>query len=237
MTEYIWIIGASSGIGAALAKLYASKGHNVAISARSSAGLAKVAKDMNTSALAVELDVTDTTSINAAKDKILASWPKIDRVIFMAGIYEPMSFGQIDLDFARKTIDINLMGAINTIEALLPNLIAFNSQLAICASIAGFVGLPNSQPYSATKAALINLTQSLKIEYGSKIDVRLINPGFVKTRLTEKNNFPMPGIISSEKAAKIIARKLSGRSFSATTAISFGLFLRITPLCLLCKLF
>lgn len=237
MTEYIWIIGASSGIGAELAKYYANNGAIVALSARSQAGLNRVGEELPSSALLITLDINNITTINEARDKILTIWPKIDRVILMAGIYEPMSFSNMDLNYAEKIIAINLMGAINTIYSLLPTLILYKSQIAICASIAGFKGLPNSQPYSASKAALINLTQSLKIEHGKEIDVRLINPGFVKTRLTSKNNFTMPGIITSAKAAKIIAKKLRGDSFAITTAPVIGWVIKLLPINLLYKFF
>lgn len=213
MTEYIWLIGASSGIGAALAKHYYAQGATIALSARSEEGLIACAANLQENVELLPLDVTDYDAITAARVKLLKKWPKLDRVIFLAGIYQPMQCGSLALDYCQQTIAINLMGAINTIEALLPCLQEHRAQFALCASIAGYRGLPNSQPYSATKAALINLAESLLVEHGDKVDVRLINPGFVATRLTAKNSFTMPGIISPEKAAKIIAQGLASFRF------------------------
>lgn len=229
MTDNIWIIGASTGIGAEMAKLYAKNNAVVAISARNGASLEQLSETMPNS-IALPLDVTDYQSIVAAKDTLLAKWSKIDKVIFLAGVYQPMSFESIDLEYAKHTIAVNLMGAINVITALLPTLIKYKSQLAICASIAGCRGLHNSQPYSASKAALINLTESLKLEHGEQIDVRLINPGFVKTRLTAKNNFKMPAIISAAKAASLIVQGLERKQFMITFPYWLYFILKYLPL-------
>ena len=221
--ENIWIIGASCGIGAELAIEYSKTAH-VIISARSEDKLEEVSKSLHNEHLVRVVDICQTSSIQAALNFILGKWHKIDRVILMAGAYQPMQLGHLDLAVARNIIETNFIGTVNVIETLLPGMSAF--QLAICASVAGYFGLPNSQPYAASKAAVISLTESLKSEY-SNVDVRLINPGFVATRLTEKNKFKMPMIISSKRAAKYIIAGLAGNSFEIHFPKSFSLIMKL----------
>lgn len=228
MKENIWIIGASSGIGAALALEYQKLGANLALSARNSDALSKLTNQ----AIILPMDVANYDQVLKSKQLLLQKWQKIDKIIFMAAIYQPMQFGAMDLDIANDIIRVNLLGPLNVIEATLPDLVKYKSQFAICASVAGYFGLPKSQPYSATKAALINLVESLKAEYGTKLDVRLINPGFVRTRLTDKNEFSMPLIISSDEAAKRIVKGLNSDRFEIhfPMLFTYGMkLLRSTP--------
>ena len=133
----------------------------------------------------------------------------------MAAIYSPDAANTKDISYTSKMIQVNLIGAFNTVHTVLP---IFQQQgfgqIALCASVAGYRGLPYSQPYSATKAGLINYAESLKLELEDQnIDVKLISPGFVKTPMTDKNDFPMPMIISVEEAAIAITRELSSNRF------------------------
>ncbi|MCH2410286.1 SDR family NAD(P)-dependent oxidoreductase, partial [Myxococcota bacterium] len=123
--------------------------------------------------------------------------------------------GILELSTVRKIIETNLLSVFNILEVVVPVLRSQNqrSQLAICASAAGYVGLPGSQPYGSSKAGLIHLVESLKAEYGKSIDIKLINPGFVESRLTDKNEFYMPFRITAEKAAKRISSGLNSRKF------------------------
>lgn len=213
--EHIWIIGASAGIGEALAKELANAGHSVAISARNESSLARLHDELPKNGhLVVPLDVSDLSAVNSATDNILERWGHIDRVIFMAGIYQPMQMGMLDLEETKKILLVNLLGAFYVAESVLPALIARpHGQLAFCASVAGYRGLPKSQPYGASKAGLINMVESLKAEHGKQVDVKLINPGFVESRLTDKNDFHMPMRMSAENAAKRIVKGLKSRAF------------------------
>lgn len=223
MADNIWIIGASSGIGAELAKLLALRGHAVALSARDQEALAKALEQLHGNQhLLAPLDVTDRQAVAAARDSLLQSWPRIDRVIFMAGVYQPMFMGSMDLGQARKILEVNLLGAFHVAEAMLPHLLQnHGKQLALCASVAGYRGLPGGQPYGASKAGMINMAESLRAEHGDKLDIRLINPGFVQSRLTDKNDFAMPLIISAAKAAELIAEGLDGSGFEIHFPKSF----------------
>lgn len=210
--KHIWIIGASSGIGAALAQQLANEGAILTLSARSEGKLKQLAKDINgTGHKALPLDVSDAKAVEAAAKKL----KQIDSVIFMAAIYAPHSDTPKDIAFIHQMLNVNIGGAFNTVNAVLPIFQKQgHGQIALCGSVAGYRGLPYGQPYCATKAAIINYAESLKIELESQnIDVRIINPGFVETPLTEKNDFPMPMIISAEEAAKSLSKGLLGNSF------------------------
>lgn len=214
--KYIWIVGASSGIGAALAKELAEKGAILALSARREDKLVELISTLNGNQhIAIPVDVGNLESVYKAQKYILQSFSHIDSAIFMAAIYSAHDGRKKDISFIHDMLDVNLGGAFNMIDGLLP---LYESQgygqLVLCASVAGYRGLPNGQPYCATKAALINLAESLKIEWEPKnIDVKVICPGFVKTPLTDKNKFPMPMIIEAEEAARALADGLCAGSF------------------------
>jgi short-subunit dehydrogenase len=216
-----WIIGASSGIGAALAQELAQRGHSVALSARNTAALQQLCQQLPTPAgqqpdhLVQPLDVTHPVAFTKIQDQILQVWPNIRRVIYLAGDYQPMSLTALELDAVQRMLHINLLGAYHTLASVLPYLLQqpAGGQIALCASVAGYRGLPNSQPYAATKAGLINLAESLDAEHGDYLDIKLINPGFVKTPLTARNTFPMPCCITPEQAAGAIADGLNRGGF------------------------
>lgn len=212
----IWIVGASTGIGAELAKALAKQRATIALSARDTSKLIDIKGQLEGLDHGIyPLDITDSEKVKNTAENILKDFGRIDSVIFMAAAYKPHADEQADLSILKQIVDVNLTGCLNVVYSVLPILRRQNfGQIAICASVAGFRGLPNGQPYCATKAALINLAESLYIENKDKnIDVRVINPGFVKTRLTDKNDFEMPFIITAEKAANYIINGLKGNKF------------------------
>lgn len=215
--EVIWIIGASSGIGKALARTFAKNGAQLILSARREELLRQLAEEINVDALPLPFDVTNLQEFEKSTQLIQEKHPKIDRIIFLAGAYDPMPLSDLKLEKVGKIIDINLMGAFNCVKCCYPLLLEQNSgQIAFCGSVAGYNGLPNGQPYSATKAALTNLTETLAAEAPKMIDVKLISPGFVKTDLTAKNEFDMPFILSPEDAADRIFKGLHKNGFEVT---------------------
>ena len=228
----IWIIGASSGIGQALALQLAGLGHYIALSARRGHELVRLYERLEGSGhLVVPVDVTDWAAVLDAKEGILKRWPQINSVIFMAGIYTPMCLGELKLQEARKIIEVNLLGAFHAVEAVLPELLKqSDGQVALCASVSGYRGLPKGQPYGATKAGMINLAESLRAEHGKVLDIKVINPGFVSSRLTDKNDFYMPMKVSPEKAAVSIVRRLESRSFEIGFPKCFVFFMKILRL-------
>jgi short-subunit dehydrogenase len=207
-SERIWIIGASSGIGAALARSYAARGAEVIVSARSHGPLAKIAAE--TGGRAVACDAGDRTSLKAACDEIALTGP-LDRVIHLAALYDPGLIRDLDPERAAQLVQVNLMGAFH-IAQLAPALLRTGGQLAICGSVAGYIGLPKGQIYSASKAGVVSLVESLRAETPDR-DIRLISPGFVDTPMTAMNDFKMPAVITPEAAASAILKGLDRGGF------------------------
>lgn len=214
--EHIWIIGASSGIGRALAVACAAQGAVVIASARRADELAALGAEIGARHHMLPLDVTDAAALARAASHVAATVPRIDRIIHMAAIYEPAPLAAMNTQAAARMVEVNLTGALNVVAAVLPVLrVQGGGQVALCGSVAGFRGLPRGQPYSATKAAIINLAESLRAEEAvNGIDARVINPGFVRTPMTAKNDFTMPMMIDPDRAAQYILRGLRGRRFA-----------------------
>jgi len=209
--ELIWIIGASEGIGAALARYWAKHGARLILSARSETRLSALATELGSKHLALPLDILDPNQIKAAADKLAHLGP-LDRVIHLAAQYDPGKIADIDLKTAAQIVSVNLTGCLH-IAQLTPPMLRKGGQLSLCGSVAGYMGLPQGQIYSATKAGVINLAESLRVELLGTVDVRLISPGFVDTRLTQRNAFEMPGLMQPDDAAKAIYKGLNGRRF------------------------
>lgn len=213
--ERIWIIGASAGIGAALARAWAQDVRaapvQLILSARSTGALSDLLTDLGADHMALPCDVGDLGSLEAAAEQLSAQGP-LDRIIHLAALYDPGKLVEQDPEVAAQIVRVNLMGSFHVAQ-LAAKLLRPGGQLALCGSAAGFIGLPQGQIYSATKAGVINLAESLRSEWSGQFDVRLISPGFVDTRLTQKNDFTMPAMIPPARAAQDIIDGLNGRSF------------------------
>lgn len=225
----VWVIGASYGIGAAIARDLLDRGAKVALSARKRALLQGVAEG-HRDALIAPLDVTDVASVRAAAQSIERTWGGFDLALVVAGTHVEMRahLGLVaggaeveldaphwNLDRARQLLEVNLHGVLNCVDAILPVLARQGSGgIGIVASVAGYVGLPKALVYGASKAALINFTESL---YGDLrpqgIGVYLINPGFVDTPLTQKNKFAMPALMKAEDAARVTLEEIAAGEF------------------------
>ena len=210
----VWLVGASSGIGAALATLLLERGARVALSSRSRDALDALVAGHG-DALVLPADVTDADGLAAAHAQILAAWGGVDLAIFNAGTHESMRAWELDLAKAKTLIDTNLKGVLNGLAAALPDMLAQKSgAVAVVASVAGYAGLPTSLIYGATKAALINLAETLYLDLAPKgLGVHLICPGFVATPLTAKNEFAMPALIPATQAAHEIVAGLERGEF------------------------
>jgi NAD(P)-dependent dehydrogenase (short-subunit alcohol dehydrogenase family) len=210
----VWIIGASSGIGAATARLLLERGASVAVSARR-APLLEALCEGQPRALALPLDITDAPALHAARERILGHGWRIDLVLVVAGGYHAMRADGFDLRQANLLLDLNLRGVYNCLDAVLPALLKQGSGgIGIVASVAGYGGLPKALVYGPTKAALINLTETLYLDLAQRgIGVYQINPGFVDTGLTAGNDFDMPALITPEAAAKALVGGLERGRF------------------------
>jgi len=212
----IWLVGASTGIGEALAIRLAEAGAQLILSARSETKIKTLAAHLRSSPStsqhqAVPIDVTDIQSVQAAWTTITAAGEGIDIFIYNAGTYEPMSAQQFDLAQAESMVDVNFRGALRVLSCVLPAFISQNKgHIVLVGSVAAYSGLPNAIGYGASKAALLHLAQNLRVDLANlSIKVQVVSPGFVKTRLTEKNKFPMPFILTPERAADRITRGLA----------------------------
>ena len=226
--ETIWIIGASEGIGAALAREWAARGARLILSARSKDPLEHLATSLGPDHIAVPADVGDRASLDAAAAQIAGIGP-LDRIVHLAAIYDPGKVADLDPDKAAQIVSVNLTGSFHIAQVGLP-LLRAGGQLALCGSVAGYIGLPQGQIYSATKAGVINLTESLRAELAGRFDVRLISPGFVDTRLTQRNDFDMPAMVTPEQAAVAIADGLTGRKFEVHFPRRFTLGVKLLGL-------
>ena len=229
----IWITGASSGIGKAVAEKFAAEGWKVAVSARRKEILQDMAKDQNISSF--PLDVTDRSQINNVFQNILKEFGNIDVCLFSSGTYEPKDEQNIDPDKIKNVINVNFLGVIDCVKAVeeyFKN--KKTGHISIVSSIAGYRGLPNSSGYGPSKAALTNFCESIYFDF-KKFGVRVsvISPGFIKTPLTDKNEFPMPFLKTPEYAAeKIFDGLIKSSSFEIHFPKGLTLtlkFLRILP--------
>lgn len=199
----VWLIGASTGIGAALARALAARGARLALSARSATKLERLDIPQ---ALRLPCDTTAADALQAALAAIMQRFGGIDLVVYLAGDYQPMGATDFDLARAEAIVAVNFNGALKLAAAVLPHLEP-GAGIAFVASIAGWRGLPKALAYGPGKAALIHFAECLHLELAPRgIGVWIINPGFVATRLTAKNDFAMPALLTPEQAAaEIIA--------------------------------
>jgi short-subunit dehydrogenase len=224
----VWIIGASTGIGAALAKALLVRGANVALSARSADKLAVLAS-AHDAAWPLPLDATSADALSAAWGAIVERWGGADLVVCMAGTYAPVRAWELTPDRARATVEANLLSAMYATATVLPRFLEDKTgAIAFVASVAGYRGLPKALVYGPTKAALINFAETLYLDVEPKgVGVFLINPGFVETPLTAGNDFRMPALISADEAASEILAGLDRGRFEIHFPRRFTLWLKL----------
>ncbi len=203
--KVIWITGASSGIGKALAIKFAKKGWKVAISARRENLLNEIAKTYN-DIFPYPLDVTDSKKCELVFNSIKEKFKNVDISVFSTGIHDPKSEKSLDLNKVRQIMEVNFFGTINSVNAVYKYYKERKSgQISIVSSVAGYRGLPAGGAYCASKSALTSFTESLNFDMKrNNVRVSLISPGFIKTPMTDQNDFPMPMIKTPEFAAEEI---------------------------------
>lgn len=227
----VWVIGASSGIGEAFARLIDGMADNVAISARSAEKLEKIQSETK-SLSAFPVDVTSADAMSQAATTIEARFGSIDLVVICSGYWAVMPADQLDLQKMRTAMDVNFFGAVNMVAAVVPGMkTRKRGRIVIVASVAGYRGLPQASAYGPTKAALMNLAETLKIDLGSfGIDVSIVNPGFVDTPMTRTNKFAMPGLISADEAARSMLAGIRRKKFAILFPFLFANSVRLTNL-------
>jgi NAD(P)-dependent dehydrogenase (short-subunit alcohol dehydrogenase family) len=210
----VWIVGASTGIGAALARRLLALGARVALSARKEAPLRELAEG-HAGALVLPADVTQAATLVSAEAAVRAAWGGIDLVVVMAGTYSAMRAWELDTAAVASTFDTNVSGIYNVLAAVQPDMLARGAGgICIVSSVAGYRGLPNALAYGPSKAAAINLAEALFLDLRPRgIAVYLVNPGFVETPLTAGNEFKMPALISADEAAAHMLRGFARGDF------------------------
>ena len=205
MGKNVWITGASTGIGKALAIKFANEGWTVAISARRENLLLDLCK-VNPNIHSFPLDVSNLEDAKMTFNNIIKKLIDIDLCVFATGIYDPNDEKEINIEKMQEVMKINFFGTVNCIKAIEKNFKdKKKGHISIVSSVAGYGGLPNSSGYGPSKAALINLTESLYFDFKkNNVRVSLISPGFIKTPMTDQNDFPRPMIKPPEFAAEQI---------------------------------
>ena len=206
----IWITGASTGIGKALAIKFAENGWNVAASARRES-LLKELNDINENIHSYPLDVTKIDDCKSTAQQIIKKLGQIDICVFGTGMHDPKSEKKFNLEKIRKIMEVNFFGTVNSINAVYEYYKSKKAgQISIVSSVAGYRGLPAAGAYCASKSALSSFAESLYFDLKrSNVRVSLVSPGFIKTPMTDQNDFPMPMIKSPEFAAEQMFKGLT----------------------------
>lgn len=221
-----WLVGASDGLGAALAQVMSRAGVHVILSARSEEKLTSLAETLPGPVTVQPVDVSDAASVAAAAEAI----GEIDGVVFLAGVYWPMSATEWNADEATTMADINFTGLVRVMGAVVPAMVARNSgHIVITGSLSGFRGLPGAIGYAASKAGTMSLAESMYADLRKTgVQVQLANPGFIRTRLTEKNDFTMPFIMEPETAARTMFEHMNTDHFKTSFPMLFSWLFRLS---------
>ena len=227
-----WITGASSGLGYALARHMATDGWSVAVSARSTEPLDELARraaNLKGKIRSFPLDVTDPQAVTASVEQIERDLGPIAQAVLNAGNHQPVRAADLTAKAFRGLTELNLMGTAHCLTAVLPGMMARRGgRIAVVASLAGYTGLPTAAAYGMTKAGLINMCEALKPELdGHGITLQLVNPGFVRTPLTDKNDFEMPFLMELEEAAEAFYRGLRSERFEIVFPKRFAFLLKL----------
>ncbi len=205
-----WLIGASEGLGREIAVQLSQQGATVILSARSGKRLAQLSATLPGSRVLI-LDVTDTDAVIAAAKSV----GTIDGLIYNAGAYDPMPATAWETEAALRMADVNFTGALRVLGEMVPRFMKQGAgDITLIGSLAGYRGLPKAIGYGASKAALVSLAETMRHDLkDTGVTVKIVNPGFIKTRLTEKNSFSMPMLMEPNDAAEHVLRAMQSHRF------------------------
>ena len=221
-----WLVGASEGLGREVAFCLSRAGAEVIVSARSEDRLKELVAELPGKASYITVDVSDRAAVEAAAQEA----GEIDGVVYLAGVYWPMKAQEWDNKKADLMGEVNFLGASRVVGSVINDMVAKNAgHIVLVGSLSGFRGLPGAIGYSASKAGLMALAESMQADLRtSPIEVQLINPGFIKTRLTDKNDFTMPFIMSAEDAAKEVFEHMNTENFKKSFPMLFSWVFRLS---------
>ena len=219
-----WLVGASDGLGAALARQLSRAGVEVVLSARSEDKLAALAEDLPGRASYQVLDVRDDESVKAAADAV----GEVDGVVYLAGAYWPFAATDWNAEQATTMADVNFTGLVRVMGQVVPGMVARDrGHIVITSSLTAFRGLPGSIGYTASKAATLSLAECMHADLRKTgVQVQVVNPGFIRTQLTDKNDFRMPFLMEPEEAARTVFEHMGGDSFKRNFPWTFSLLFR-----------
>lgn len=221
-----WLIGASEGLGKALAEILSKTGAEVILSARSEDKLAEAVAGMPGKASYQTIDIADDDSVKAAAEAV----GDVDGVVLLAGVYWPFGADEWDADKATAMVNINFTGFVRVLGQVVPSMVAKDAgHIVITSSLTGFRGLPGSIGYTASKAATMSLAECMYADLRKTgVDVQVANPGFIKTRLTDKNEFKMPFIMEPEQAAQEMFDHMNTDHFKKSFPMAFSWVFRLS---------
>lgn len=221
-----WLIGASEGLGKGLAEILSRAGVEVIVSARSEDALAAVVDGLPGKASYQTIDISDDDSVKAAAKAV----GEVDGLVLLAGVYWPFGADEWDADKAVAMADINFTGFMRVIGQVIQPMVARDAgHIVITSSLTGFRGLPGSIGYTASKAATMSLAECMYADLRKTgVDVQVVNPGFIKTRLTDKNDFNMPFIMEPEQAAQVMFEHMGSDRFKRSFPTVFSLVFRLS---------
>ncbi len=221
-----WLVGASEGLGREVAFCLSRAGAEVIVSARSEDRLKELVAELPGKASYITVDVADREAV----EKAAAEAGELDGVVYLAGVYWPMKSSEWDNEKADMMGQINYLGASRVVGSVIKDMIARGSgHIVLTGSLSGFRGLPGAIGYASSKAGMMALAESMQADLRtSPIEVQLVNPGFIKTRLTDKNDFNMPFIMSPEDAAKEVFDHMNTDTFKKSFPMVFSWVFRLS---------
>lgn len=219
-----WVVGASEGLGRALAHKLSAAGAQLVLSARTRERLEDLAAELPAPAEVLPMDVADRASVQEAA----AAAGEVDGLVYLAGVYWPQSALAWNAEQVEAMCDINFTGCVRVLGAVVPGMVERDSgHVVITGSFAAYRGLPGAIGYGASKAALMSLAESMAVDLqDTSVRVQLVNPGFIRTRLTAKNAFRMRGMMSPEEAAQEIFEHMNSRTFKRVFPWWLGAYFR-----------
>ncbi len=223
-----WLVGASDGLGRSLAQIMSRSGVELVLSARSKDKLEALDSELPSNISVVTVDIADRASVEAAAAEVGA----VDGIVFLAGAYTPMTAQEWDADKVEQMLDVNLTGAARVIGQVIGGMVENNAgHIVLIGSLSAYRGLPGAIGYSASKAGLMALAESMHGDLRkSAVEVQLVNPGFIKTRLTDQNDFDMPFIMEPDAAAQEVFEHMNTDQFQKAFPFGFSLVFRLSRL-------
>lgn len=221
-----WLVGASEGLGKALAKKLSAQGAHVILSARSEDTLREAVGDMPGKASYQTIDISNDDSVKAAAEAV----GEVDGLVLLAGVYWPFGADEWDAEKATAMVDINFTGFVRVLGQVVPMMVDRDEgHIVITSSLTGFRGLPGSIGYTASKAATMSLAECMYADLRKTgVQVQVANPGFIKTRLTDKNDFKMPFLMEPEEAAQEMLEHMGGDHFKKSFPMMFSWVFRLS---------